>query len=402
LRISYKGENEMSKITTNCSVKIEPRIEDLHGNIIRTCPTQYNLITDAGLNMIAAGTYGLGAVTRYLHFGTAGTPTPVNRPAGVITMSQTGTTVTASAPFFEVGDANVKRVMQLSNNTTCRIIAFTSSTEVTVDTTASYTGLNAIIWNVDQPKLTQWSGVTGSLYNLGLETNHGTSRSAISDDSGDNVLISRWRTLYFDSTSTRTITELGWSPVSTTNTDMFGKIILDSPIFVDVNERFIVKITLYQKFWTGVIPNGPIFNAEVTWSTAHLLTVDLAYFNRIDSAGAEANTNSGYTSYCADPKLDQLGIRFTNSAGQTVLSALSASAQYYTQPYGRRWSPTYTVMTNSMDELKSISLGNVSGSTFYSSGPIITWTTPQDKNNNIKMAMTIRIYWDRSLPAFPS
>jgi len=116
-----------------------------------------NLITDQGLDGLATvnsisdsfGTVGTSrgnnpGIRTYLGLFTGSLN--VKRPSGSITLAQSGTTVTASAAFFQSGDVGSEIVWD--NATRAKITAFTSATSVNVADSKAVSAAPAMVYAV--------------------------------------------------------------------------------------------------------------------------------------------------------------------------------------------------------------------------------------------------------------
>lgn len=109
-----------------------------------------NLLTDGALNHLAAYNFedqgdSIQNPRNYLAVGTGAGE--VKRKSGAITASQTGTTVTANAAFFEAAD--VGREIVFANGSYAKITAFTSTTIVEVGTSQAVAAQAFEVWYVN-------------------------------------------------------------------------------------------------------------------------------------------------------------------------------------------------------------------------------------------------------------
>lgn len=122
-----------------------------NGRIVEDRPWQNNLILDQGLNGLATRSWQ--ASFAYCAAGTGNTPTQYD--SGATTASQTTTTVTASANFFNGLPANgVGMLIRWDSGETAKITAYTSPTQVTVSNSATVGSGLFTVYAVNQTSLT--------------------------------------------------------------------------------------------------------------------------------------------------------------------------------------------------------------------------------------------------------
>lgn len=180
------------------------------GLLVRRVPLKKNLILDGGLDAVASRAW----VSNFTHAVVGTGTTPTRRDSGAITFSRAGTTVTASAGFFEAGDAG--RLLKFDTGEEVRIVTFTSATEVETADSGTIASAEGTVWYVNQTALATFSKGTNTYTN----------------DSGDNgttfladTLTFKRSFLFSAETGTVTYREIGWSHVGT-GTSLFGRDLL--------------------------------------------------------------------------------------------------------------------------------------------------------------------------------
>lgn len=399
-------------ISNKFGIKMEATVEDLDGNIIKQYPIQQNLVTDYGLNNMAIS--WVSDLTRYIGLGDDPNPIPTNRSTGTIRLTQTGDyTITSDDDFFTIDDSNSERLLQLPEPyESCRILATDpNGREATVDKIQTFVDQPAIIWNIEQYKLTNQERVMTDLVDS-TPGNHGQSAQNLDNGDGTNtIVITRWRTLYMETQDdSHTYYEAGWSPSNSTSMSCVGRIKLQPAVFVDEYNRLKIKITSYQSFVSYHTDNDDIYNVPATISYNHLNRADNYYVSSIGSNGVTKipkNGSRNTASAFSEPKQNTAELRFTNTDGNVRTYGMTDHT-YQQNSFQRYFGMnSFTVMPYDFTELTEMRFGrrdtyDGNTSTLYTSGPVITWDTPQDKNNDRRLELRIYCKWDRELPSFPS
>lgn len=187
-------------------------ILDSRGRVVRSLPRRRNLILDQGLDGIAVRSWADSFTNAAIGTGT----TPTKRDSGTITFSRSGSTVTASAGFFEAAD--VGRLLKFDTGEEVRISAFTNATTVTTSGSGAIAAAEGTVWYVNQTALSA----------------EAKRSSTYSTDGGANGAIfssGTWthkRTFIFSAeTGTVNYREIGWSHTSTAGANLFGRALLD-------------------------------------------------------------------------------------------------------------------------------------------------------------------------------
>lgn len=400
------------------SIKVKPTITDLDGNILREYEEQSNLITDWGLNRLG-DTRTEGYLARQLAYVYLGVATGenlhgTNRSTGTSTLQQVGDVLSVQSGdfIFLAEDFGGKRVFQLSDNTTCIPVEWIDDTSIRVDTNRTLTNMQAVIWNVEQSKLNEYYRYSSTPeVDEGL-TYNGSSTYILDDSNPDDIelTIARWRTVRFDfTTESKTITEAGWSSESAANGNLFGRIVFNEPIQVALNERLLIKITMYQKTWTGHIDSDPIYGQPANWwlDTNHLLNADfdntldnkISYINK---TGGIMIPNGNYSSFYLEPAENEYALYFKNTAGLSQTIGDAGSRTYVQNSFKREWNNrSYTVMSHDFTELKEIWFGREYYGWQQSHCPRIIYDNFVNKSNTRKLDIQMTMKWNRVLPEFP-
>lgn len=199
-------------------------------------PWVNNLIMDAGLDKMASQLTPACFSTAL--FGAAVSPVATSRASGSAIFTQSGTTLTASVGFFVAAD--VGRLFKYGTGSAGAeyyITAFTSATQVTVNTSATVgTAIEGTIWYVNSAALTsvlQTSSTAGS--NGG---DNGTSVSV-------NVYTHKKTIVGTAVGSAVTLTEIGFSH-NATNSNLFDRDIITGGVSLLTGDIPIVVCQLIQ------------------------------------------------------------------------------------------------------------------------------------------------------------
>src|SRR5690606_11548336 len=140
---------------------------------------------------------------------------PVRRDSGAVTLSRAGTTVTASAGFFEAAD--VGRLLKMDTGEDMRVISFASSTSVEVDTSRPIAATPGTVWYVNQTALVS-------------ESKRSNTYSTDGGANGSTFLVDTWthkRTFVFSAEAGPVVyREIGWSWTNTVGANLFGRDLL--------------------------------------------------------------------------------------------------------------------------------------------------------------------------------
>lgn len=215
------------------------------GKIIKDYGEHPNLLTVNPHNP-----YALGKQIQKCYAGTGTTP---NKRLLDGTFQQTGTTVTRATGSGVFAGSNVNDFIKFSGGKRARIISFTNTLTVEVDREQTVAASTATIYDTSRTA-------------LDAEVKNTTTESGVSGESGssndtETGTLTLWNTFNFTTeTSAQTYQEIGFS--SNEVSVLFGRLVLDTPISVDVDQFLQVKVTLIWTL-TNFRTATPI-NVEVT------------------------------------------------------------------------------------------------------------------------------------------
>lgn len=219
------------------------------GREVFSIPRKRNLLTDSGLEKPATVTWA--NCFRYAVVGTG--TNPVKRDSGAVTVSRAGSTLTASAGFFEAGD--VGRLFKFDSGEECYITAFTDSQHVTSDISGTVAAAEGTVWYVNR---------TG----LQTEAKRTLTCANESGDNGRSLSVNTWtmkRTFIFSAESgSITYNEIGWSDTGSAGNNLFGQDIISGGVSLSVGQQLKVVVELSISFTPYV--STPYTNVVTGWT----------------------------------------------------------------------------------------------------------------------------------------
>jgi hypothetical protein len=222
-------------------MRVRCRVRDsVTGKVIRKTRFKHNLVVDAGLNSLAQKSTGVGPSSPASSFGTCvvGSGTNANSFAsGAITFTQSGTTVTASGGFFT--SAMVGGILKYgtgSGGTEQYITAFTSSTQVTVSSSATVGATVGTVWMVQQTALQTF---------LYQSSSYQTSTGSCSTTFGSGQVTFQRTFNFAIQSSPYTVNEIGWSPGGTA---ICGRLVLGSSVTVSPTQFLQVVLQMVVSY----------------------------------------------------------------------------------------------------------------------------------------------------------
>lgn len=357
----------------------------------------HNLILDVGLDMW--GTGRSASMTYYCAVGTG--TTPVERDSSTTTASRSGTTVTASAGFFEAND--VGRLIKFDSGEEDYITTFTSTTEVETLGSGTIAASEFTIYYVDQTQLDAQSTRQNS-----FRTETGDNESTISAG-----IINHKRTHLFSAVGAAiTYNEIGWSQNSTGN--LFNRAIISGGVSLAIGDQLIVTSNLeltqspqtsiaQANVGTGFDTSGTIqiegkgcsaVNTSGGFSTE-------AYQGAMDDGGQvlEPSTGNGFT-------VRHIAVTESNPAFNTYGTPLGFSAanvekvnysegSYVNGNYYRDKSVTFSTSQGNYSAIACIILGIQSFQT--ESVVRVRLTSTFEKLNTETLNIVFRMSWGRTL-----
>ena len=211
------------------------------GKVVEDRPWAKNLILDQGLNSIATRSWQ--ASFTYCAAGIGNEPTQYLSSAVPCTLSQSGTTVTASAGFFAAIDgvrSVVGMVIRWAGGELATITAYIGDTSVTVSSSATVSSANATVYAVTQTGLDD-----EVLDTVGRPISRSTSYLTTPGSCGTSIVsntLTMKRTYEFaPEESSKSYAELGFSWSQSNGSNLFSRVLISGGT-VTVAEEFQLRV----------------------------------------------------------------------------------------------------------------------------------------------------------------
>jgi len=343
--------NILGGAETKVSVQFKTQIRDIAtGRTVKESPWQKNLVLDIGLNGLAQDTSQTLRCTPS-SFGAKcliGDGTNANSFAsGAITFTQSGTTITASAGFFT--SAMVGAIFKYGTGTggaEYYITAFTDSTHVTVDTSATVgTPTIATVWMVQQTVLQNLLFTTTTYEN----NQNGTTFST-------NTVTHKRTFVFAHQNSSYNVNEIGWNN-GASNNKLCGRAVLGSTDTVAPTQFYVVVLqvtftytpaspTAVPDVGTGINVAG---NAALEWFATGRIGSDGSVASGEQTLdGTSANSGTGNTQLATTTYTQNSGPATSNTlAFATAIDLGTASFNYVAASRGvMQWQVAANISTN--------------------------------------------------------
>jgi hypothetical protein len=388
-------------ITQKFSVKYQTRVRDAAtGKIVSEQPWRKNLIMDSGLDAYSSHLFCNLFSSAVVGSGT----NPVMRYSSPVTFTQSGNTVTASAPFFASTD--VGYILKYgasgsgSGGAEQYVTGFTDSTHVTVSSSASVGTTAGALWYVTQTALQTQLKSTTTYSTIGNGTVI-TPGSPFSTYAHTRVFI------FATETGPVTYNEIGWSWNSV---NLFGRDLI-TPSGVSLISGQQLEVTLQVSL--QISPTAPVFVGDVssgTWNTAGTSMLEYTQQGAGNQALSQVNSSTGATqatNVSCEPGTGGLQIQLIEGSWtqRTTLSVganpnantgfnLSLAANTYTNgTFLRTYSGTIPLGSGNGVTYTGIGLTNNQTQWSWS----LQLTTPNSKDASHTLSFTMQMSWGRIL-----
>lgn len=253
------------------------QIERATGKVVSETKPQKNLVFDGGLNALARSTNATYPAEFTLACRVGDGTTADKVASGAITFTQVGTTITASAPFFTAGMAGwIFKYGTGTAGAEYYITAYTDSTHVTVDTSATVAVPEvATVWNVARTTL------ANLLY---TSTTYETTAGSCQTTSTGNTMTHKRTYNFAQQVSSYNVNEVGYFRASA-GTTVFGRVILGATVVVAPTN--FLQVVLSVTFTYS--PSAPTAVADVG---TNINTAGNAMLEQF-SSGSWGTVNSG-------------------------------------------------------------------------------------------------------------
>ncbi len=365
------------------------------GVLVHETPFRPHLITDAGLDNVGTSPW-LQQLNNCL-LGT-GPAVAVRRDDALVTFTQTGFVITASAPFFIASD--VGRLFKYGVGSTGAeyyITVYTNSTTVTVDTTDTVAAPTAgTVWYVNTATLVApVAGLTWS--------RQASGNGSVITTLGDTATVTHTAVNVSSALAApATISEIAVNRLNT-NASLFDRDIVSPPVALLAGDQAIVTIQLIQKY-TPITPLA-VGNVATGYDSSGTLQIESfrAGSNNnglsILSAGGGASTGQSFDPSDADAQQCNVGADFTQQAfnattsptgGQGGVGKAAVLGGYGTGTYRRDMTFSYGIT-----EVNGVHYGFSVGGFWRDIS--IHYTTPWTKLSTQTLTFTWRRTWQRTL-----
>lgn len=279
-------------VHTSACVRYQTRILNPDGSVASERAFKNNLILDQGLNNVAASSWS--QLFQYCAVGTG--TTPVKRDSGLTTFTRAGTTVTASANFFEAAD--VGRLFKFDSGAEMYVTAYTDPLNVTVGTSGTIAAAEGTVWYVNQTGLT-------------AETARTQTQSGGATENKSTFSVNTWthqRQFLFPAVGAPvTYREIGWSHTSGAP-NLFGRdIIPGARDSLSAGQQYQVIVTLILTISPSTITAAP----EV--GTGGMVTVGTINFQYIGSRAFSTLYDTNVRSLEPSATWDQSSVKAANA-----------------------------------------------------------------------------------------
>lgn len=380
-----------ANISTRASVVYETFILNPDGSTASRRAPKKNLILDQGLDQVAAYTWA--DCFRYCAIGLD--PDPTRRDSGVITVSRSGTTLTASAGFFESGD--VGRIFKFDSGETMYITAYTDTQHVTVDTSGTIAADSGTVWYVNDTALANEAARTNT---VGLDS--GDNGSSFSVDT-----ITHKRTFIFPPVGSNTLfREIGWSPLASAGANLFGRdVIPGGGDFLVTGQQYKVVVRLILTLSPSAITaqsNVGTGSFDTTGDCNHQYI--LTSYSYVETDGSSNNAARSLEP-CKGAKLGIINTSFSLNAGISYTDAnISTLAEYNltlagygTGTFFRTQSVTVPVLGGNSTNITGFFFGSSPGGGAVNKGFGVLFDNPQTKDSDHTLTVELTLTWDRAL-----
>lgn len=378
--------NSRFAITSAAQVHYQISVLNSDGSVARQLPRKRNLILDQGLDAIASTPWADVFTVAVLGTGT----TPTKRDSGATTFTRTGSTVTASAGFFEAAD--VGRLLKFDSGEEVRISAYTDPTTVTTSTSGAIAAAEGTVWYVNQ---------TG----LFAESKRSNTYSTGGGECGSTFSAGVWthkRTFIFSAeTGTVTYREIGWASTTGAGANLFGRDLLAGVGVTLVNGQQL-KVSVELTVAYAPYTSAAWANVITGWSTNGTHGIESSLNRRVSSTGGAvgfvALEPSGPNRVYVSDQSAAIAAMSSNddSPVQGGFTAANSSASSYSAgSFTRSHSGTFGV-GSANGAIRSLLIGHFDG-TYHRYSYRVLLSAPETKANTHTLSITFTFTWGRVL-----
>ncbi len=375
-----------ASIFTGAAVRYKTSVLNPDGSVARTRDFKKNLILDQGLNLVATTAWADCFLRCAVGTGT----TVTQRDSGAVTFTRSGTTVLASAGFFESADTG--RLLKLDSGEEM-YLTFTDATHCESNISGALGASAGTVWYVNQTGLTTESTRTGT-----VSTDGGDNGTSFSVDT-----LTHKRTFLFPAVGANvTYNEIGWSNTAGAGANLFGRDLIPGGDALLIGQQYKVVVQLLLKISpvastaAGDVGNNG-FNTAGDCNHEYILDAySKVISNGTSAAGIlEPSINSscgvvaGAFTLLAAPSFTSLGaspLAFVN-----LTNAAYTNGNFY-----RDSSGTFALAQGNSADLRALVFGN-NVSTDVGRMFSLRFTNAQTKDSSHTLTVTLRKSWGRTL-----
>lgn len=377
-----------------------------NGKVIESRPFRRNMITDAGLNRIGAEAWKWVEYIFSFILGDSVSPTPVRRDSGAIKFTQSGTTITADAPFFESADTG--RLFKWgtgSAGSEC-YLTYVNSTTATASVSATVAVPEiGTVWYVNTAALN--SPIAG----LSISKLNGSGSTSF-NVVGDTCEVTSEITLQSSAfSSNRTVTEIAINN-NTTNSNVFDRDLVNPPIAFLSGDQAEVTVRLIRNYSpvtpvsvgnvaTGFDSSGD-FQIE-SLSDSNVNGSPISIFDSNGNAGTSGFLDPSSNGLNAGPVNAAITLQTFNATTTTSRSTARQSATtlaYGTGTFYREKVVTIPINIGNSANIYGIAVTKGVSAADYGNAPnciTLKLNTPFAKTNTQILTITFRASWQRVL-----
>ena len=382
--------NHAAKVHAAASVRYQITVLGPDGRVAFALPPKRNLILDQGLDGIAARTWTASFTAAVVGTGT----TPTKRDSGAITFSRAGSTVTASAGFFEAAD--VGRLLKFDTGEEVRITAFVDAQNVTTSTSGAIAAAEGTVWYVNQ---------TGLATEVKRTSTFGTSAGECDSTFSAGTWTHKRTFIFSAEAGVVNYREIGWSHTTTPGNNLFGRDLLAGlGVTLAAGQQLKVSVELSVAYspatssaWTNVITG---------WSQdgAHGITAShVSFVNTNGTSGGgggqelEPSSNQGRVILSSSSTAVAAMSSGVMTAVPSVIAAKAlGAAAYASGSFSRTFSATFGVTEGNSASIRSIFLGFNTAGVEYGTYKVLL-NANETKANTHNLSLTFTLTWGRVL-----
>lgn len=373
------------------------------GEVVSKSAFRDNMITDAGLNKYASENGWLSCLNNPI-VGDSVSPNPITRSSGVTTFTQSGTTITASASFFQSGDTGrLFKYGALGTSNGLEVyLTYVNATTATASISATVSTPEAgTVWYVNI------SALVAPVAGLTWSKNNNASENFVSAGTVGAICTVTHQTVFYSSafSANLTLTEIAFND-SSVNSNVFDRDLISPPVAVLIGDQAVVTVQLIIEYSpitpsaVGNVGTGYDSSGDIQIESLGLTQngLGIQYFNSagsiVQSTGSmEASQATSCTAFLSTFSF----VTFNANSGTSRTATFNTSATLQTYGTGNFYRDTVYVFDASSFNSTVYGLGW--GANYNNAFGYVTqkFTTPFTKSNLQTLTLTFRKSWQRVL-----